>query len=79
MKEIFREDYRGFAVSVFWQRPRGISEPLSYGYHIEDELEVWGYGFSNTKAACRAAGKVIDDVHVPLRDVTRSGKPKGTP
>ena len=66
MKELLRADYRGFAVSVFRRWPRSCSEPLSYGYHVEDQLEVWGYGLSNTKAACRAAGKVIDGKHVPI-------------
>jgi hypothetical protein len=79
-KTIFREHYRGFAVSVFWQRPCDHSAPLTYGYCIEDELEVWGYGFLYMKAACRAAGTVIDEVHVPLLrdDVIRSKKTKKT-
>lgn len=40
---------------------------LIYGYQIKyGDFEVWGTGFTNSTAACRAAAKAIDDIHLPL-------------
>lgn len=79
--EIFTEPYRGFPVTIFWRAPKPyVRGLLIFGYQIEDELGVEGTGFPTELAACRAAGKVIDEVHSSLSTIKprRGSRASGT-
>lgn len=83
---LFTESYRGIPVTVFWMPPAVYTRgQLIYGYRIEDDLEVQGTGFADSTTACRAAAKVIDEVHSYLytlkeapRKVRKGSRATGT-
>src|SRR4029077_3211028 len=77
---VIEDSYQGFSVTVFWMRPR-IPGGLIYGYRAMDgDFEVWSTGFPTSGIACRAAGKVIDQLlaEAPAKKARRGSRALGT-